>query len=546
MSPLANHSPTNSKHRGGRRASFSRAAACLLLSVFNGVVIVGRISMAQPPSNPQSSTEDARRIADIEHRLDTVTDALAQTQQTLQRSLLEIQMLRGQLEALRAHSAPGANDSDNPSAQYTEPKSQPDAAEINEPQNVDLNALHEEQEALQSEIKQHEQIKVESASKYPLRLTGLVLFNAFTNAGVVDNVDVPTLALPRQPGRSHGSAGATLQQTLLGLEATGPTFAGARSFADVSMDFFGGTTTNEYGFSYSTGVVRMRQAQIRLDWNNTTLQAAYTGPLISPLSPTSYADVAEPSFSASGNLWTWSPQVRVEHRFVLSDEQSIALEGGLIDPESPGYTSVQLDNPVEASRRPGYEARISFRADDNATGTKHRFVFGVGGYSADQYYTSNSQVHAWAATADWQVPIFKRFEVTGEAYRGRAIGGLGGGLYKDVIVVTNPATGLPQTNGVETVGGWTQLKVRFSQTLETNAAFGLDDALSGNFYGIITSPGANPLQQYARNSSVMGNIIFRPKTYLIFSPEYRHLLTWPYNGPVNVANVFTLSAGYQF
>ena len=518
----------------------------MLLSMFYGIAIVGHITMAQPPSNPPSSSEDAQRIADIEHRLDTVTDALAQTQQTLQRSLLEIQMLRGQLEALRAHSAPAANDSGSQSAQYTPPDSQAGAAGISEPQIADLNSLHEEQEALQSEIKQHEQIKVESASKYPLRLTGLILFNAFSNAGVVDNVEVPTLALPRQPGGSHGSAGATLQQTLIGLEATGPTFAGARSFAEVSMDFFGGTTTNEYGYTYSSVVFRMRQAQIRLDWNKTTLQAAYTGPLISPLSPTSYADVAVPAFSASGNLWTWSPQVRVEHRFVLSDEQSIALEGGLIDPGSPGYTSTQLDSPVEASRRPGYEARISFRADDNTPGATHRFVFGVGGYSASQYYTSSSQIHAWAATVDWQVPIFKRFEVTGEAYRGRAIAGQGGGLYKDVVVVTNPATGLPQTNGVETVGGWTQLKVRFSPTLETNAAFGLDDALGGNFYGLITSPGANPLEQYARNSSVMGNIVFRPKTYLIFSPEYRHLLTWPYNGPVNVANVFTLSAGYQF
>jgi len=199
---------------------------------------------------------------------------------------------------------------------------------------------------------------------------------------------------------------------------------------------------------------------------------------------------------------------------------------------------------VEASRRPGYEGRISYH--DRATGSAHPLVLGIGGYSAEQYYNGSSQIHAWTATADWQVPILKWFEVTGEAYRGRAIGGLGGGLYKDVVVVTNPATGLPQIHGVETVGGWSQLKVRFGPTIEANAAFGLDDALSGNFYGLISTPGANPIEQYARNSSVMGNIIFRPKTYLIFSPEYRHLLTWPYNGSANVANIFTLSAGYQF
>ncbi len=544
MSPSMDYAHLNLKCRGGCRVFLLPAVACLLWSMFNGATLRGQTSMAQSQPDSSQPVAQSQKMEEIEHRLDAVTDSLVQTQQALQKSLIEIQSLRGQIETLRAQSAAGADDSDESRAQRVSASGLPVAGSMSGPPQDDLQSLREEEEAMQAEIAQHEQIKVESSSKYPLRLTGLVLFNAFSNAGVVDNVDLPTLALPREPGHSHGSAGATLQQTLLGLEATGPTFAGARSFADVSMDFFGGTTTNAYGYTYSTGVVRMRQAQIRLDWNKTTLQAAYTVPLISPLSPTSYATVAQPSLSAAGNLWTWSPQVRVEQRFVLSDDRSVALEAGLIDPESPGYTSVQLDSPVEASRRPGYEARVSYH--DRATGSAHPFVIGVGGYSADQYYSSSTQIHSWAATADWQVPILKWFEVTGEAYRGRAIGGLGGGLYKDVIAVTNPVTGLPQINGVETVGGWSQFKVRFSPILEANAAFGLDDALSGNFYGIITSPGVNPLQQYARNSSVMGNIIFRPKTYLILSPEYRHLSTWPYSGSANVANVFTLSAGYQF
>jgi hypothetical protein len=545
MNPSLDNRYPSLKRRDGCRVSFAPVVACLFWLMFSVEALRGPLSIAQSQSDSQTSVAQTQRIADIEHRLDAATDSLAQVQQELQKSLLEIQTLRSQLKALQAQSATATDDSHESPAQ----KASSDSSEITGKPNGlhdDLQAIREEQEAVQAEIAQHEQIKVESSSKYPLRLTGLILFNAFSNAGVVDNVDLPTLALPREPGSSHGSAGATLQQTLLGLEATGPTFAGARSFADVSMDFFGGTTTNSYGYTISTGVVRMRQAQISLDWNKTTLQAAYTGPLISPLSPTSYATVAQPSLSASGNLWTWSPQVRVEQRFALSDDRSVSLEGGLIDVGSPGYTSTQLDNPVEASRRPGYEGRISYRANSSWTGSADRFVVGVGGYSAEQYYNSSTQIHSWAATLDWRVPILKWFEVTGEAYRGRALGGLGGGLYKDVVQVTNPVTGLPQTNGVETIGGWSQLKLGFSPTLEANVAFGLDEALAGNFYGIISPPGANPLEQYARNSSIMGNIIFRPKTYLIFSPEYRHLSTWPYNGSGNVANIFILSAGYQF
>lgn len=280
--------------------------------------------------------------------------------------------------------------------------------------------------------------------------------------------------------------------------------------------------------------------------NKTTVQASFAGPLISPLSPASYATVAQPALAGSGNLWTWSPQLRLEQLIPISDQYRLALEVGLIDPQSPGYTSTQLDSPVEAARHPGYEGRISFHAHDTTSGTARPFVLGFGGYSADQFYNNTTHILAWAATGDWQVPFGTRLELTGEAYRGSALGGLGGGAYKDVLTGTDTTTGLSRTMGVDTEGGWSQLKLRFGSTFETNAIFGMDDALSRNFSGLMLSASNNPLELYARNQSVVGNVIFRPKTYLILSPEYRRLLSWRYAGSANVANIFTLNAGYQF
>jgi hypothetical protein len=43
-----------------------------------------------------------------------------------------------------------------------------------------------------------------------------------------------------------------------------------------------------------------------------------------------------------------------------------------------------------------------------------------------------------------------------------------------------------------------------------------------------------------------GNLVYRPKTYLILSPEYRRILSWQIAGSPAIANVFTLSMGYQF
>ena len=455
-----------------------------------------------------------QHVEEIEHRLNDLTEALGQTQRMLDKSVAEVKQLQSQLDAMRAQ-----------------------AAAASAPHKEEIEVLREQQDAMQAEIKQHEQTKVETVSKYPLKVSGLVLFNAFSNAGVVDDAQLPTIALPRVAGGSHGSSGATLRQTLITLDATGPRIGGARSSAELSVDFFGGLTSNEYGYNSSAGVVRMRQSFVNLDWYRTSAQAGYTVPLISPLSPTSYATVAQPGLAGSGNLWTWSPQIKVEQRFDISDQHAITLEGGLIDPQSPGYTAVQLDSPVEASRHPGYEGRLSYRG---------AWRIGIGGYSASQFYPATPQIHSWAATGDWQIPITKWFELTGEAYRGRSLGGFGGGTYKDILTGMDAVSGLTRSTGVDTAGGWSQLKFRLNPTFEANGSFGLDDAFGSNFEGLVFRADTNPLALNTRNQTLVGNLIYRPKTYLILSPEYRHIQTWQYSGPGNVANIFTVTAGFQF
>ena len=491
------------------------------------------VSFAQAADD--ATAAEQQRVVAIETKLNELNDALSQTEKMLEKSRAEIQALHAQLDALRAQSA-GTSASVPPS----------DTQNANTDHPQELDALREQQDAMQAEIKQHDQSKVETFSKYPLRLSGLILFNAFSNAGVVDDTDLPTIALGRFPGSSHGSSGATLKQTLLTLDATGPRIAGARSSANVSIDFFGGVSSNSFGYSSAAGVVRMRQSWVSLDWYTTTAQAGYTVPLISPLSPTSYATVAQPGMAGSGNLWTWSHQVQVVHRIPFNEQRRIGLEGGLIDPPASGYTANQLDSPVEASRHPGYEGRLSYSADGTRKGVPRPFALGVSGYSAHQFYSSATQIHSWAVTGDWQIPIFRWFALTGEAYRGRSLGGLGGGTYKDILTGPDYLTGLTRTTGVETAGGWSQLKFIPSPTFQLNAAYGLDDAFASNFEAFNFSAATEAAISSTRNSSVVANLIYRPKSYLILSPEYRRIKTWPYTGSPNTANIFTITAGYEF
>ncbi len=209
--------------------------------------------------------------------------------------------------------------------------------------------MQERQDTLEAQVKLHDQTKVESDSKYPVHLTGLILFNAFTNRGNVDNIDLPAIAVSQPDGASSGSTGAGLRQTILGIEASGPRIAGARTSANVNMDFFAGLAYANFGTS--AGIVRMRTASINLDWPKDSVQAGLVGPLISPLSPTSYATVAEPGMAWAGNLWTWAPQLRYAHRFDLQEDKNVQLEFGLWDPPSAGYNTATRPLTLPQPRR---------------------------------------------------------------------------------------------------------------------------------------------------------------------------------------------------
>src|SRR5690242_6598037 len=101
-------------------------------------------------------------------------------------------------------------------------------------------------QVLNAKVEEHEQVKVESASKYRLRLSGIALFNVFDTAGQIDNLDAPTMAVQRTFQAYSGSLGASFRQSILGLRGLGPAIFGARTSADLQLDFIN-TAAGPYG-----------------------------------------------------------------------------------------------------------------------------------------------------------------------------------------------------------------------------------------------------------------------------------------------------------
>jgi len=131
--------------------------------------------------------------------------------------------------------------------------------------------LEENQQLVNAKLAELHQSKVESGSKYRVRLSGIVLLNAVENRGAVDNLDFPSLAIPAGSGSPKGSFGATLQQSLLGLEVFGPEIHGARISGDVQFDFAGSSYNLSDGTTF--GFARLRTGVVRLEWPNTSLIA---------------------------------------------------------------------------------------------------------------------------------------------------------------------------------------------------------------------------------------------------------------------------------
>src|SRR5205823_660010 len=232
----------------------------------------------------------------------------------------------------------------------------------------------------------------------------------------------------------------------------------------------------------------------------------------------------QPEFSYSGNLWTWTPQIQVQHWFQLPNAQRITFAAGIIDPltgEPPTSQFERLPQAGEASRQPGYSARIGWSKSNNED---RPLSIGASGYFSRQNWGFNRGVDGWAASSDWQIPLVRRFNVKGEFYRGRALGGFGAAAGTSVLSSDALQNRSAVVRGLNTIGGWTQASYMATPVLQFNAGYGLDNPFSSEMRQIAAVQNLF-YPRLGRNRSGMANVIYRPRSDLLFSLEYRHIVS---------------------
>jgi regulator of replication initiation timing len=495
------------------------------------VVFLAATAAAQQPS-PAGDKAEPSLTAVVQQLSQQVTElkaAVAEMRAESSQYRAQAEQLRRELRetVARLPQEPSATEASTPAGESSS--------------NPRLQRLENDLALLNDKVQDQYQTKVESGSKYRVRLSGMVLLNMFGNGGMVDSADLAFKAAPTISGGTQGSFGGTLRQSQIRLDVFGPTVGGARTRADVNLDFAGGFPDTENGVAF--GLARLRTGTIRLDWPHTSIIAGQDAPFISPLSPTSLATVAQPALSYAGNLWTWIPQVRVEHRIATGESSGVTLQGGVLDPlsgEVPAARTDRLPSAGEGSRQPAFAARVGW-----SSGQERSTSFGVGGFYSRQNWQFGRNVDAWAAMADWNVPLPSRLSLSGEVYRGRSLGGLGGGLDNSVLFFGPEIQPTSRARGLDSIGGWSQLKYQATPKLEFNVAAGQDNPFAYEFRDAALGTSILDLQA-VRNRSALFNFIYKPRSNLLLSTEYRRIDTFRVDSTSHSADQVNFAIGVLF
>ncbi|MEP6533754.1 MAG: hypothetical protein ABJF23_00435 [Bryobacteraceae bacterium] len=299
-------------------------------------------------------------------------------------------------------------------------------------------SLEERVEVQEKRTEEQSQTKVEASQRFPLSITGMALFNAFITGRNNNGLENPTVAA-LSPGPS--TSGATFRQTMIGLKYEGPQALGATVRGTVLMDFFQGSSAS------LNHLLRLRVANISLDWKNQTLTVGQDKPLISLREPNSLSQVGVSSFTSAGNLWLWQPQVRFEQRAALGTNAGLRAQVSVYQTsETSTDVPAQFASSLERSR-PALQGRFEvWRQFENGG----RIEIAPGFHTSTTHVAATS-VPSRLFTLDWSLQPLLKWKLVGMFFTGENPDNMGS--LRQGFTILGQRNVIP----VHGSGGWAQL-----------------------------------------------------------------------------------------
>jgi hypothetical protein len=364
---------------------------------------------------------------------------------------------------------------------------------------------------LQEQVAEQAQVKVESASRLPVKLTGSIVANTFFNSGEANWLENPNFV--NTAGATTGSFSSTLRQSRIGLSADGPSLGAWRTSGQIAFDFLGGTAAFQTG--PTIGLPRLLYAFTRFETDRTAIEVGQDQAIVAPRDPTSIAAQAFPALYRSGNLYLRAPQVRVDRAL----GGGVSIRAGILAPIAGDAAADFVFSPPagtgERSRMPAFEGRIGFaKGPEDARSVD----IGLSGHYGQQHLAGDTR-DSWAAVADWNLQA-SRFGIGGEVFTGRHLAAFGGAAGQNV----------------ESSGGFAELRVRASSRVSFNGGGGIDRVPDGERFGV----------PVGENRTAFGNMILRLTPEVSTSLEYRYLVTDPNQGGDRKNHHIDLALVYTF
>ncbi len=360
---------------------------------------------------------------------------------------------------------------------------------------------------------------VTSQSHFPVTVYGTLLLNSVYNTASMNITDIPLFTAKQgSDGLGNDKTFAmTARQSRLGMRYESQSeIAGGRLSGQVEIDFLGGKAP--FGNGVDMDLPRLRLAFGRMDWKNFSLEAGQDWVIFAPLNPTSLAEFAIPSLSASGNPWIRLPQFRIEAHGSLGGRLKFLAQIAAIDPDMGDYNTTVFSaaRPPgigERGRAPGVESRLALTAKhsdrDFTVGFSSHYTHGKNSGTVANV-TEQLSLDSWGAAIDYTLPFTKKFNLTGELYTGRALG-----IFSVASGEAIQPVGTLGDRGVRSSGGWTQAQFNFTTKWQVNLAYGIDSPTVRDI----------PVGLRTRNQSYMGNIMYKLSPHVTVASEYRRILT---------------------
>ena len=368
-------------------------------------------------------------------------------------------------------------------------------------------------EVVQSQLAELAQTKVESTSRFPVKLFGVVHAHAFANSAAPNWLDIPNLV--GAPVADPGTFSMALRQTRIGFTADGPTIGGVRTSGVVAFDFFGGIPGFQTG--QVMGLPRLLVAFARFEGERAAAEVGQDHMLLAPRDPTSLSGFAFPLLFRSGNLYLRAPQARVEYalaKYLRASGGIVAPIGGDLAVEDYRFVPPALGG--ERSKRPAGQVRVEIgSADPEAT---RRAAIGMSGHLGWER-RPGTLAESWASAVDFGARL-DMFGVAGEVFLGDNIDAFGGALGLDA----------------RAAGGWAEIQLIPSAKVAFNVGAGMDEIRGGDRAVVVRR----------RNRSAYGNVIFSLTPEIQSSLEYRWLGTVPSTAGERRNHHFDIVLTYKF